>query len=105
MTAWDPNTNMMIIVAGGSAEYDQGENYEPAAFQGVMWAKDTCHVHQDFRSSGPIICDNILIDNAEGNGLPTFYSWPPLQSLIAGQIYGSFGSASDYSLLLGPERG
>ncbi len=105
MTAWDPNANMMIIVAGGSAEYDQGENYDPAAFQGVMWAKDTCHVHQDFRSSGPIICDTILIDNAEGNGLPTFYSWPPLQSLIAGQIYGSFGSASDYALLLGPERG
>jgi hypothetical protein len=105
MTAWDPETNMMIIVAGGSAEYDQGDNYEDAAFQGVLYAKDTCHIHQDFRSSGPIICDTIQIDNAEGNGLPTFYTWPPLQTLIAGQMYGSFATAADYKLILGPEKG
>ena len=108
MSAWDPNQNMLIIVAGGSAEYDQGATccpFLPGAFQGVMWAKDTCHIHQDFRSSGPIICDTVLIDDEQGPSDPTFYSWPPLQSLIAGQMYGSFGSASGYSLTLGPEKG
>jgi hypothetical protein len=106
MSNWDPEQNMMIILSGGWSEYDQGDDccpLRPAAFQGVMYARDNCLIHQEFRSSGPIICDEIQIRNL--GGWPTFYSWPELQSLIAGQMYGSFAMAADYKLILGEQTG
>ena len=107
MSNWDPETNMMIIVSGGWSEYDQGDDCCPlrdAGFQGVMYAKDQCVIHQLFHSSGPVICNQIQIVDDTGTW-PTFYPWPPLQTLIAGQMYGSFASAADYDLTLGKELG
>jgi hypothetical protein len=69
-----------------------------------MYARDHCQIHQDFRSSGPIICDEIRIENTDGSW-PDFYSWPELQSLIAGQMYGSFAMAASYKLILGEQVG
>jgi hypothetical protein len=106
MSNWDPEQNMMIILSGGWSEYDQGDDccpLRPAAFQGVMYARDHCLIHQEFRSSGPIICDEIQIRNL--GGWPTFYEWPELQSLIAGQMYGSFAMAASYTLILGEQVG
>jgi hypothetical protein len=107
MSNWDPEQNMMIILSGGWSEYDQGDDccpFKPAAFQGVMYARDHCQIHQDFRSSGPIICDEIRIENTDGSW-PDFYAWPELQSLIAGQMYGSFATAASYELILGEQVG
>ena len=98
---------MLIIVSGGWSEYDQGNDCCPlrnAGFQGVMYARDQCLIHEAFRSSGPVICDQIQILDDTGTW-PTFYPWPPLQTLIAGQMYGSFASAADYDLILGHELG
>jgi hypothetical protein len=106
MSNWDPEQNMMIILSGGWSEYDQGDDccpLRPAAFQGVMYARDHCLIHQQFRSSGPILCDEIRIQNL--GGWPSFYEWPALQSLIAGQMYGSFAMAADYKLILGEQVG
>jgi hypothetical protein len=94
---------MMIILSGGDSEYDQGDNLEPAAFQGVMYAIDDCIIHQAFKSSGPIICDEI--DIPYDGAWPTFHAWPSLQSLIAGQMYGSFAVADDYDFVMGPALG
>jgi hypothetical protein len=107
MSNWDPEQNMMIILSGGWSEYDQGDDCCPlrqAAFQGVMYARDHCQIHQDFRSSGPILCDEIRIENTDGSW-PDFYEWPELQSLIAGQMYGSFAMAASYKLILGEQTG
>jgi hypothetical protein len=104
MSNWDPEQNMMIILSRGWSEYDQGDMLEPAAFQGVMYADGFCQIHQAFRSSGPIICDEIRIQNTDGQW-PTFYEWPALQSLIAGQMYGSFDNADDYTFILGEQTG
>ncbi len=104
MTNWDPEQNMMIILSGGDSEYDQGEDLDPAAFQGVMYADDDCIIHEAFRSSGPIICDSIEIPY-DSSAWPSFYAWPSLQSLIAGQMYGSFANADDYTLLVGEQSG
>jgi hypothetical protein len=107
MSDWNPEQNMMIILSGGWSEYDQGDDccpLRPAAFQGVMYARDHCLIHQDFKSSGPILCDEIQIRNTDGSW-PDFYAWPELQSLIAGQMYGSFAMAADYRLILGEQTG
>jgi hypothetical protein len=104
MSDWDPEQNMMIILSRGWSEYDQGDNLEPAAFQGVMYAEDHCQIHQNFHSSGPIICDEIRIESTDGQW-PDFYEWPELQSLIAGQMYGSFAVADDYAFILGEQTG
>lgn len=90
---WDPEENMMIVLTGGWSEYDQGATLplRHAAFQGVMYAEEHCLVHQGFRSSGPIICEDVRIQQGglgQGGGWPSFYSWPPLESLIPAQLYG-----------------
>jgi Tfp pilus assembly protein PilX len=107
MANWDPTTNMMIVLAGGNAEYDQGSTQAqgvPSGLQGLIYAKGDCTVHENFHTSGPIVCDNILLPSA-ANGWPTYYSWPPLGSLIAGQMYGNPNGASDFAVVPGNQSG
>lgn len=100
MTDWAPETNMMIILSGADSEYDQGKTWprQPAALQGVMYAQDDCTIHQHFKMSGPVICDEILFPFDET--WPEVYPWPPLGSLIDAQIYGDPGGATEYAVEL-----
>ena len=100
MSGWDPNDNMLILLSGGDSEYDQGKTSprQPAALQGVLYAQGDCLIHQDFKLSGPVICDTISLPFNEA--WPSFYSWPPLNELIDAQIYGSKSSGSDGEVTL-----
>lgn len=82
---WDPNEHLMVVVSDGWSEYDQGGFLRPAAFQGVIYAKQFCLIHQAFHSSGPVVCEEVRIeenDEDQGGGWPTFYSWPKLQEAL-----------------------
>lgn len=93
---WDPETNQLVLLSGGWSEYDQGgaEPLRPAAFQGVIFATDHCLIHQNFHGSGPVICDEVRIeenDEDQLGGWPTFFDWPPLVTLVDGLISGTSG--------------
>jgi Tfp pilus assembly protein PilX len=98
MQNWDPTQNMLIVLSGGDAEYDQGatqEADEPSGLQGIIYAKGECAIHQNFHVSGPVICDTISLP-ADGFGWPTYYTWPPLGSLVDGQVYADPETAGDF---------
>ena len=61
-------------------------------------------MHENFHLSGPIICDEIQLPD-EPNGWPTYYTWPPLGSLVEGQAYGSPNGAADYVVTAGDQLG
>lgn len=107
MQNWDPTQNMMIVLSGDDSEYDQGGSQsqsEPSGFQGIVYAKDDCTIHENFHTSGPLICDQIILP-AESNGWPTYYNWPPLGTLIDGQMYGSAATSPDFQLVVGSQSG
>jgi Tfp pilus assembly protein PilX len=107
MANWDPSQNMMIVLAGGNAEYDQGGTQPqgvPSGLQGLIYANGDCTVHENFHTSGPIVCNQVLLPSSS-NGWPTYYPWPPLGSLIAGQAYGSPSGASDFAVVPGTQSG
>ena len=84
MAAWNPSTDLLTILAGDkdttqpccptleNAEFDhstQGTNSAqgddpaaPGAFQGIVYAKGNCQIHEFFKLSGPVICNRITID-------------------------------------------
>jgi hypothetical protein len=98
---------MLIILSGYDSEYDQGSSQsqsEPSGFQGVVYAKDDCTIHENFHTSGPLICDQILLPSS-GNGWPTYYTWPDLGTLIDGQIYGAVSTSPDFQLVLAGQSG
>jgi Tfp pilus assembly protein PilX len=102
---WNPEQNMMIILTNGWSEYDQGATMprEPSVFQGVMYAQDNCVIHQAFRSSGPVICDRV--DLPFNEAWPTFYAYPPLQTLIAGMMYGNPATAPEHQVIVLDQAG
>lgn len=107
MANWDPTQNMMIVLAGGDSEYDQGgtqDGEDPSGFQGLIYAKGDCIVHENFHTSGPIVCDKILLPSAS-NGWPTYYDWPPLGSLVEGQMYSDPDTAGDFVVVPGLQSG
>ena len=107
MQNWDPSQNMMIVLAGGDAEYDQGGTQAqavPSGFQGLIYANGDCTVHENFHTSGPIVCDKILLPS-EPNGWPTYYDWPPLGSLVEGQMYSDPQTAGDFVVVPGLQSG
>lgn len=107
MQNWDPTQNMMIVLAGGDSEYDQGgtqDAEDPSGFQGLIYANGDCTVHENFHTSGPIVCDKILLPSAS-NGWPTYYDWPPLGSLVEGQMYSDPDTAGDFVVVPGLQSG
>jgi Tfp pilus assembly protein PilX len=107
MDNWDPTTNMMIVLAGDDSEFDQGGTQDqevPSGLQGIIYAKDDCTVHENFHLSGPIVCDAILLPSA-GNGWPTYYPWPPLGTLVDGQVYADPTTAGDFLVVPGNQSG
>jgi Tfp pilus assembly protein PilX len=107
MQNWDPTQNMMIVLAGGDSEYDQGGTQDadvPSGFQGLIYANGDCTVHENFHTSGPIVCNRILLPSAP-NGWPTYYDWPPLGSLVEGQMYSDPETAGDFVVVPGLQNG
>lgn len=107
MQNWDPTQNMMIVLAGGDSEYDQGGTQAqavPSGFQGLIYANGDCTVHENFHTSGPIVCNKILLPSSD-NGWPTYYDWPPLGSLVEGQMYSNPETAGDFVVVPGLQSG
>ena len=107
MQNWDPTQNMMIVLAGGDSEYDQGGTQAqsvPSGFQGLIYANGDCTVHENFHTSGPIVCNRILLPS-EPFGWPTYYDWPPLGSLVEGQMYSNPETAGDFVVVPGLQSG
>ncbi len=128
MADWNPSQNLLTILAGNmstsqpccplqeNAEFDhstQGSNSSqgddpaaPGALQGIVYAKGNCQVHEFFKLSGPVICNQIQIDDGEEAGyFPTFSAFPPLGSLTDGQIYLNPNNAASYEMKLGTQTG
>jgi Tfp pilus assembly protein PilX len=98
MSNWDPTQNLLIVLSGGDSEFDQGATQaqnEPSGLQGIIYAKGECTIHQNFHDSGPVICDTISLPS-DGFGWPTYYTWPPLGSLVDGQVYADPTTAGDF---------
>ena len=104
MSAWNPSTDLLTILAGNkdtnqpvlengppvvyqqNAEFDhstQGTNSsqgddpaQPGAFQGIVYAKGNCQVHEFFKLSGPVICNQIQINDGIETGLPDVLGVP-----------------------------
>ena len=128
MADWNPSQNLLTILAGNistsqpccplqeNAEFDhstQGSNSSqgddpaaPGALQGIVYARGNCQVHEFFKLSGPVICNQIQIDDGEEAGyFPTFSAFPPLGSLTDGQIYLNPNNAASYEMKLGTQTG
>ncbi len=128
MAAWTPSTDLLTILAGDlstsqpccpiqeNAEFDhstQGTNSAqgddpaaPGAFQGIVYAKGNCQVHEFFKLSGPVICNQIQIDDGIETGtFPAFSAFPPLGSLVDGSIYLNPDNADTFAMELGPQTG
>ncbi len=134
MSAWTPSTDLLTILAGNkdtnqpvlesgppvvyqqNAEFDhstQGNNTsqgddpaQPGAFQGIVYAKGNCQIHEFFKISGPVICNQIQInDGIEQGVFPTFSAFPPLGSLVDGQVYLNPDNTGTFSMTLGPQTG
>ena len=109
MSAWTPSTDLLMILAGDlstsqpccptagrtpssttrrRARTRPGRRPRaPGAFQGIVYAKGNCQIHEFFKISGPVICNRITIDDGRAGGFPTFSAFPPLGSLVDGSIY------------------
>jgi hypothetical protein len=134
MSSWNPSTDLLTILAGNkdtnqlvlengppvvyqqNAEFDhstQGGNTgqgddpaQPGAFQGIVYAKGNCQIHEFFKISGPVICNQIQInDGIEQGVFPTFSAFPPLGTLVDGQIYLNPDNTGTFSMNLGPQNG
>jgi Tfp pilus assembly protein PilX len=127
MSAWDPSQNLLTILAGNlstsqpccpvqeNAEFDhstQGTNSAqgddpaaPGAFQGIVYAKGNCQVHEYFKLSGPVICNQIQIDEGIEATFPAFSPFPPLGSLVDGSIYLNPNNAATFQMQLGAQTG
>ena len=128
MSAWTPSTDLLTILAGDlstsqpccptleNAEFDhstQGTNSAqgddpaaPGAFQGIVYAKGNCQIHEFFKISGPVICNRITIDDGLEPGVfPTFSAFPALGSLVDGSIYLNPDNTGQFSMTLGPQTG
>ncbi len=116
MSNWDATQNMMVLMSEMPNEYDQGgtscsgsypsciDGYLPSGFQGIMFSTSDCLIHQNFRDSGPVICNTISLPNESG-GDPTFYTFPYTGNLTDGQKYHDVATATHFELDLGQQSG
>ena len=134
MSAWTPSSDLLTILAGDkdtnqpvletgppvvyqqNVEFDhstQGGNTsqgddpaQPGAFQGILYAKGNCQIHEFFKISGPVICNQIQINDGIESVFPTFSAFPPLGSLVDGSIYLNPDTPPDgFGMTLGPQTG
>lgn len=99
---------MLVLIIGGknpagSDDFDFHTDY--SAFQGVIWANNDCKIREGAYSSGPVLCDQVQItpSGQDATDVPTFAAWPPLGSLLDGQLYGSTSASPDFLISPGPQ--
>ena len=100
MSAWTPSTDLLTILAGDlvrprsraarrswrtrssttrrrARTRAQGDDpAAPGAFQGIVYAKGNCQIHEFFKISGPVICNRITIDEGTRPVLPDLLGVP-----------------------------
>ncbi len=121
MSSWNPSQNMMVLMsdcmkgASGCNEYDQGgttctgakpncwDGYKPGGFQGILYSKGECLIHQEFQDSGPVICDTINMPLETYN--PTYFTFPSIGNLTDGMSFSSTASATDFTLNVSAQNG
>jgi hypothetical protein len=104
MSNWDPTVNLLVLALGdkeAAGNDDCHWHLDPAAFQGVIWAKNRCEIKDDAYSSGPILANILDIGSSE----PNFYAWPPLGQLMPGQLYGTTAQPGQYTITPGTQTG
>jgi hypothetical protein len=117
MSNWDPQSNMMVILSNGDSEYDQGgdhcwpsgtttcpNGHSVTGFQGVVSARGSCLIHENFHLSGPVVCNKIQLPY-ERDGWPTYYPFPSLGDLVDGQKYRDTATATHFELDPGQQTG
>ena len=118
MSTWSPSLNLLVLLSKLSSEYDQGGTsctpsvplcpggHTAGAFQGVVYSLGECYIHQAFRSSGPVVCNTIRLDDSGEAGVwPTYYTFPALTDLVDGQKYSTTGTADNFELSAGNQTG
>jgi hypothetical protein len=100
MANWDPTQNLLVLLAGGKTApgTDVTMHHTASAFQGAVYAVHDCEVSDTSYSSGPLICEKVLVDKTA-----SLYPWTPLPSLLTAQVYGSPWTSSAWQLVLGPQ--
>ena len=120
MSSWDPTKNYMVLYGHADSEYDQGGSscsnmpagvtcaanglHPQSGLQGVLSADADCMIHEQFKLSGPVICNSIQLPY-ESDGWPTYYPFPSLNDLVDGQKYGNLANASAFEIKAGPISG
>jgi hypothetical protein len=78
---WDPNTNMLVIVANGNGgQVPTGDSIQLVSsyFEGGLWATNAVELDNASQSEGPMVGGNIILSN-------TVYARPwPLMSVPVG---------------------
>jgi hypothetical protein len=116
MSSWNPQQNYLVLMANGNSEYDQGGSscsampagtvcaangiHPQSGFQGVVSAQGTCLIHEQFKLSGPVICNKIDLPY-ESDGWPTIYPFPSSiasADLVDGQKYGDIDSTTAFEV-------
>ena len=76
MPNWNPSANLLVLIIGSKegtgSDFPFHLNY--SAFQGAIWSTHDCNIDDGAMSSGPVICNKILVGNTGGG----FYTWPPI---------------------------
>jgi len=94
---WDPNTNMLTLVAGSSTDSDSFVIKNSAKFQGAVYAVNGFSQRNSSRIEGPIIAERLSFENngyadkwvqltGLSNGMPAVGSQP-----IVSPVPGTFG--------------
>lgn len=103
MSTWDPTQNLLVLILGdkNAAGTDDCKIDETdSAFQGVIWVKNACDVEDGADISSPIIATDLSLSS-----VTNVFAWPPLGSLLPGQIYGNAGTSSDFLITPGKTSG
>jgi Tfp pilus assembly protein PilX len=117
MTNWDPSANLLILLSGGDSEYDQGgttcspsgtincpNGYVASGLQGVVSAQGTCTIHQEFRLSGPVVCNTLSLPK-DTSGWPNYYQFPSLGGMVDGLMYVDTSTATRFTFQKGSVSG
>jgi Tfp pilus assembly protein PilX len=78
--AWNPNTEMFVIVANGSGgQVPDGDSIQlsQAFFQGALYATNACELSNSTQTEGPVECSTIVIQQSvTAKGFPTISTVP-----------------------------
>ena len=75
------------------------------ASRAIVYAQDDCTIHENFYTSGPLICDQIMLPSEAEGYWPTYFTWPDLGTLVEGQKYGAPSTSPDFELVVGAQSG